>query len=84
MDEAGHVYGVRGGAGGYLETVFRHAARVLFGQTVKGPLQMKTLRNADFKEVSLEVRLVARCKRPAEAKRLAVETPPCRSLATQA
>ncbi|GAQ90605.1 ferredoxin hydrogenase [Klebsormidium nitens] len=55
VDEAGHVYGVRGGAGGYLETNFRHAARVLFGQTVEGPLQMKTLRNADFKEVSLEV-----------------------------
>lgn len=56
MDEAGHVYGVRGGAGGYLETIFRHAARVLFGKVVEGPLQMKTLRNADFQEVFLEVR----------------------------
>lgn len=56
VDEAGHVYGVRGGAGGYLETIFRHAARALFGKAVDGPLEMKTLRNADFKEVSLEVR----------------------------
>jgi len=55
VDEAGHVYGVRGGAGGYLETIFRHAARVLFGKVVEGPLQMKTLRNADFQEVFLEI-----------------------------
>jgi hypothetical protein len=56
VDEAGHVYGVRGGAGGYLETIFWHAARALFGKVVEGPLQMKTLRNADFQEVFLEVR----------------------------
>jgi hypothetical protein len=33
----------------------RTAARQLFGKEVPpGPLQMKTLRNADFREVSLE------------------------------
>lgn len=44
------------GAGGYLEFVFRTAAQHLFHkQLPAGPVQMKTLRNADFKEVSLEV-----------------------------
>ena len=43
-------------AGGYLEFVFRTAAQQLFNkQLPAGPLQMKTLRNADFREVSLEV-----------------------------
>ena len=47
---------MRGGAGGYLETIFRHVVRVLFGKVVEGPLQVETLRNADFQEVFLEVR----------------------------
>lgn len=43
------------GAGGYLEFVFRTAAQQLFHrQLLAGPLQMKTLRNADFREVTLE------------------------------
>lgn len=44
------------GAGGYLEFIYRTAAQQLFHkQLPAGPLQMKTLRNADFREVSLEV-----------------------------
>lgn len=57
VDEAGHLHGVRGGSGGYADCIFRHAAQALFGVTVEEPLQWKTLRNADFKEISLEVRL---------------------------
>jgi len=43
------------GSGGYFEYVFRSAARELYGVTVEGPLQYKTLRNTDFKEAVLEV-----------------------------
>ncbi|XP_028914478.1 cytosolic iron-sulfur assembly component 3 [Ornithorhynchus anatinus] len=42
-----------GGAGGYLEHVFRHAARELFGISV-GELTYKPLKNKDFQEVTLE------------------------------
>ncbi|KAK3250959.1 hypothetical protein CYMTET_39687 [Cymbomonas tetramitiformis] len=49
------LHGAHGSAGGYLEHIFRHAALRLFGRTVEGPLVYKTLRNADFKEVALEV-----------------------------
>lgn len=55
VDESGHLYGVQGGSGGYAECIFRYAARELFGKNIIGPLQFKTLRNADFQEVSLEV-----------------------------
>ena len=43
-------------AGGYLQYIFRIAARELFGIEVPWdqPLQLRTLRNADFQEVSLE------------------------------
>ena len=46
-----------GGSGGYLDTVFRHAARVLHGVEVTGPLEYKTprARNPDLREVTLEV-----------------------------
>ncbi|KAG0616101.1 hypothetical protein M758_5G090500 [Ceratodon purpureus] len=55
VDERGHLYGVQGGSGSYAETIFRYAARELFGKEITGPLQWKTLRNADFRELSLEV-----------------------------
>ncbi|CAA3030689.1 NAR1 [Olea europaea subsp. europaea] len=55
VDEEGRIYGVRGGSGGYADTVFRHAARMLFGKEFGGPLQFKTVRNSDFQEVTLEV-----------------------------
>lgn len=43
-------------AGGYLEYVFRAAASELFDVEVPpGPLPLRTLRNADFREVVLEV-----------------------------
>ncbi|XP_055820479.1 protein NAR1 isoform X2 [Solanum dulcamara] len=54
IDEEGHLYGVHGGSGGYAETIYRHVAKVLLGQEVKGPIAFKTIRNSDFQEVSLE------------------------------
>lgn len=42
-----------GGSGGYLEHVFRHAARELFGIHVD-EITYKPLRNKDFQEVMLE------------------------------
>lgn len=43
-------------AGGYLQYIFRVAAKELFGVDVPWdqPLPLKTLRNADYQEVSLE------------------------------
>ncbi|KAK9213902.1 hypothetical protein WN944_005888 [Citrus x changshan-huyou] len=51
----GHLYGVAGSSGGYAETVFRHAAKTLFGKVIEGRLEFKTIRNSDFREVALEV-----------------------------
>ena len=43
-------------AGGYLEYTFRRAANELHGvQLPPGPLQMRTLRNADMRETALVV-----------------------------
>ena len=46
-----------GGSGGYLETVFRHAARTLFAVDLPAhvPLPYRAGRNADTREVALEV-----------------------------
>ncbi|KAK9268170.1 hypothetical protein L1049_010612 [Liquidambar formosana] len=55
VDEEGYLYGVHGGSGGYAETIFRYAAKTLFGREIKGPLEFKTIRNSDFREVILEV-----------------------------
>ncbi|KAL0321072.1 UNVERIFIED_CONTAM: protein NAR1 [Sesamum radiatum] len=55
VDEEGHLYGVHGSSGGYADTIFRHAAKVLFDKEIDGPLEFKTIRNADFREVTLEV-----------------------------
>lgn len=55
LDEQGHLYGVSGGSGGYAETVFRYAAKVLFGREIDGPLDFRIIRNSDFRELSLEV-----------------------------
>lgn len=50
------LHNVHGGSGGYLEFIFRTAAQQLFHrQLPSGPLPMKTLRNADFTEISLDV-----------------------------
>ncbi|CAN1337050.1 Protein NAR1 [Linum perenne] len=55
VDEQEHLYGVAGSSGGYAETVFRYAAKTLFGREIEGPVEFKTLRNTDFREVSLIV-----------------------------
>ncbi|KAK3227984.1 hypothetical protein Dsin_007846 [Dipteronia sinensis] len=48
-------YGVSGSSGGYAESVFRYTAEVLFGRVIEGQLNLKTIRNSDFREVTLEV-----------------------------
>lgn len=58
MNAKGQLYGVPGGSGGYAETVFRHAAKVLFNREIDGPVQFRTLRNSDFREAVLEVNTV--------------------------
>ncbi len=45
-----------GGSGGYLEYIFRYAARVLYNVTIPdGPLPMKQGRNSDIWTIALEV-----------------------------
>ncbi|XP_050368356.1 protein NAR1 isoform X2 [Argentina anserina] len=51
----GHLHGVRGGSGGYAETVFRYAAKVIFGREIEGPVDFRIIKNSDFQEVTLEV-----------------------------
>ncbi|KAJ6756775.1 CYTOSOLIC FE-S CLUSTER ASSEMBLY FACTOR CG17683-RELATED [Salix purpurea] len=55
VNEEGYLYGVPGSSGGYAEIVFRNAARMLYGREIEGPLAFKSLRNMDFREVTLEV-----------------------------
>lgn len=55
VDEDDHLFGVYGSSGGYADTIFRYAAKVLFGKEIVGPLEFKAIRNSDFREVSLEV-----------------------------
>lgn len=48
------IYGIEySGSGGYAEHIFKYAAKELFGQTI-GQVNFRSLRNPDFKEVSLE------------------------------
>ncbi|GAB2301035.1 Cytosolic Fe-S cluster assembly factor nar1 [Dionaea muscipula] len=55
ITEEGNLFGVNGSSGGYAETIFRHAAKTLFGRNIEGPLEFRTIRNSDFREVCLEV-----------------------------
>lgn len=55
INEEGYLFGVRGSSGGYAETIFRYAAKTLFGRQIDGPLNFRNIRNPDFQEVSLEV-----------------------------
>ncbi|CAH9121646.1 unnamed protein product [Cuscuta epithymum] len=55
IDDEGHLYGVPGSSGGYAETIFRYAAKELFGKEAGYPLNFNIIRNSDFQEVSLEV-----------------------------
>ena len=59
IDKEGQLYGVQGSSGEYAETIFRHAVKVIFGKEIMGPLEFKTLRNADFREVTLQVSLMS-------------------------
>lgn len=55
QEERGAFFSTPGGSGGFVEHVFREAALSLFGKMVEGPLQMRILRNQDFREVTLEI-----------------------------
>ncbi|CAJ2642678.1 unnamed protein product [Trifolium pratense] len=55
INEEGYLYGVRGSSGGYAETIFRYAAKTLFGRHIDGPLNFRNIKNSDFQEVTLEV-----------------------------
>ncbi|CAH1439893.1 unnamed protein product [Lactuca virosa] len=55
VSEEENLFGVRGSSGGYADTIFRYAAKTLFDQDIKGPLDFKTIRNSDFQELSLQV-----------------------------
>jgi len=45
---------VRGSSGGYAETIFRYAAKTLFGRQIDDSLTFRNIRNSDFQEVTLE------------------------------
>ncbi|CAM6127308.1 unnamed protein product [Calypogeia fissa] len=54
VDEDDLLYGVYGGSGGYVDTIFRYASKTLFAKEITGQLEFKTLRNSDFMETTLE------------------------------
>ena len=54
INEEGHLYGVHGSSGGYAETIFRYAAKTLFGRHIDGPLNFRNIKNSDYQEVTLE------------------------------
>nr|KYP57500.1 Cytosolic Fe-S cluster assembly factor NARFL [Cajanus cajan] len=51
INEEGSLYGVHGSSGGYAETIFRHAAKTLFGRQIDDPLTFRNIKNSDFQEV---------------------------------
>ncbi|KAN0018943.1 hypothetical protein ACTFIU_002145 [Dictyostelium citrinum] len=48
-------YSIKGSSGGYLEFVYKYAAKELFNVDILEPIEYKVGRNQDFKEVSLEI-----------------------------
>ncbi|CAM8932817.1 unnamed protein product [Rhodiola kirilowii] len=54
VNDEGQLFGVNGSSGGYAETIFRHAAKEIFGKEIVGPLEFKTIKNSDFREVTWE------------------------------
>lgn len=54
MNAEGEVFGVKGGSGGYLEYIFKRAAKELFGKEIER-VEYKAGRNPDLKTVTLEV-----------------------------
>ncbi|CAM8977948.1 unnamed protein product [Rhodiola kirilowii] len=55
VNDEGQLFGTNGSSGGYAETIFRYAAKEIFGRDIIGPLEFKTNKNSDFREVTLEV-----------------------------
>ncbi|CAM8981945.1 unnamed protein product [Rhodiola kirilowii] len=55
VNDEGQLFGTNGSSGGYAETIFRYAAKEIFGRDIIGPLEFKTIKNSDFREVTLEV-----------------------------
>ena len=53
--EGDRLFGTHGGSGGFLEYIFRYAAKEIFDVEVKGELKYTVVRNTDYKEVFLEV-----------------------------
>ncbi|KAI3913594.1 hypothetical protein MKW92_022054 [Papaver armeniacum] len=46
---------------GYVDTIYRHAAKVLTGKEIEGPLHFEPKRkNSDFRELNLDVENVVR------------------------
>jgi iron only hydrogenase large subunit-like protein len=56
VSEEGEVYGMRGGSGGYLEFIFKYAAKELFNVTVDS-IQYKQTKghSMDYRIATLEV-----------------------------
>ncbi|KAG9144816.1 hypothetical protein Leryth_022767 [Lithospermum erythrorhizon] len=54
VNDDGNLYGTTGSSGGYAETIFRYAAKVLFRKEIEGSLDFKVLRNSDFQELNGE------------------------------
>lgn len=50
----GNIYGQDGVSGGFAEYIFKYTSKYIFGEIV-GNIEMKTLRNNDFKEFTLVV-----------------------------
>lgn len=60
-ESGGKLFGTHGGSGGYLDYIFRYAAKELYNTEVTGDLNYTIVRNSDYKEVSLEVRNASLC-----------------------
>jgi len=54
ITDEGQLFGVSGGSGGYIEYIFRYAAKELFGVTVD-KLEYKNVRGTDHQSLTLEV-----------------------------
>ncbi|KAM9994703.1 hypothetical protein ACTFIY_000903 [Dictyostelium cf. discoideum] len=55
LSPSNQFYSINGSSGGYLEFIYKYAAKELFNVDIVEPIQYKIGRNQDFKEVSLEI-----------------------------
>ncbi|KAN0037861.1 hypothetical protein ACTA71_000032 [Dictyostelium dimigraforme] len=55
LSPSNEFYSIKGSSGGYLEFVYKYAAKELFNVDIVEPIEYKVGRNQDFKEVSLEI-----------------------------